>query len=370
MNKFNIDFYKNKNKFFALSITLLLIGLICNIIFGAKLDIQFAGGAVIKYSVSADVDTNKIASVVKDATGREATVSTSTLISDNSKQISIAFSGNEALSLDEQTAIQQALEDNFSDVTFSLNESTSVDPTMGAKFFQKCLVCFLITVVFLLLYVALRFKKIGGFVAGLTAIIALIHDCLIAYFVFIVFRMNINDIFIAVILTILGYSLNDTIVIYDRIRENNRLMGSKADPREVMNRSLNSVLSRTIYTSLTTFMALFVVFLVSVFYGLDSVKTFSLPMMAGVICGCYSSLFIAAPLFTMWEVHKRNLKAVPAVAASSQNNTNVISAEVATSDSDTTTDNSKPSADKQNKANTNPSATRKKSYGKKKKKKN
>lgn len=88
---------------------------------------------------------------------------------------------------------------------------------MGAKFFQKCLVCLLITFVILLVYIALRFKKIGGLSAGVTALIALVHDVLLVYFSFVIFGFSINDIFIAVILTILGYSLNDTIVIYDRI---------------------------------------------------------------------------------------------------------------------------------------------------------
>ncbi len=164
----------------------------------------------------------------------------------------------------------------------------------------------MITFAILLAYIALRFKKIGGLSAGVTAIIALLHDVLIVYFAFIIFGFSINDVFIAVILTILGYSLNDTIVIYDRIRENRKLEPTKSAAAlpAIVNKSLNQTMMRSILTSLTTFMALLVVFIVATIYGLTTVQTFALPMMVGVIVGCYSSLCIAAPLYTMWVVHR------------------------------------------------------------------
>ena len=170
---------------------------------------------------------------------------------------------------------------------------------MGAKFFQKCLVCLLITFVILLVYIALRFKKIGGLSAGVTALIALVHDVLLVYFSFVIFGFSINDIFIAVILTILGYSLNDTIVIYDRIRENRKLSPTKSPDAlpGIVNKSLNQTMTRSILTSLTTFMALLVIYIVATVYGISSVQSFALPMMVGTIVGCYSSLCIAAPLY-------------------------------------------------------------------------
>ncbi len=156
----------------------------------------------------------------------------------------------------------------------------------------------------LLVYIAIRFNRIGGSSAGLTAVLALVHDVMIIYFVFVIFGMSINDIFMAVILTILGYSLNDTIVIYDRIRENKIEMGENAKIRDVMNSALNQTFMRSILTSFTTFIALFVIFIVAILFGLTTVSTFALPMMIGVVSGCYSSLFIAAPVFTMWQERK------------------------------------------------------------------
>ena len=295
MKKFNFDFYKNRKILFGISIGLIVIGLIFNFIRGTKMDIQFVGGAMIKYSVDGEVDTDEIASLVKEETGRDVSVALSKTFGTDANQVTLSFAGNEAVTLDEQQAIATKLSDAYADRTFNVVESSSVDPTMGAKFFQKCLVCLLITFVILLVYIALRFKKIGGLSAGVTALIALV-----------LFGFSINDIFIAVILTILGYSLNDTIVIYDRIRENRKLSPTKSPDAlpAIVNKSLNQTMTRSVLTSLTTFMALLVIYIVAAVYGISSVQSFALPMMVGTIVGCYSSLCIAAPLYTMWAVHK------------------------------------------------------------------
>ena len=290
MKKFDFDFYKNRKILFGISIGLMVIGLIFNFIRGTKMDIQFVGGAMIKYSVDGEVDTDEIASLVKEETGRDVSVALSKTFGTDANQVTLSFAGNEAVTLDEQQAIAQSLSDAYADRTFNVVESSSVDPTMGAKFFQKCLVCLLITFVILLVYIALRFKKIGGLSAGVTALIALVHDVLLVYFAFVIFGFSINDIFIAVILTILGYSLNDTIVIYDRIRENRKLSPTKSPDAlpAIVNKSLNQTMTRSILTSLTTFMALLVIYIVAAVYSISSVQSFALPMMVGTIVGCYS----------------------------------------------------------------------------------
>ena len=310
MKKFNIDFYKNKKIYFALSIAVLVIGLICTIVIGPKLDLQFAGGAMIRYAVDGEVDSNEIASLVEEATGRTVSVTTNESLNGDGYQMTVSFAGNDSVSLEEQQQIAQELSDAYADRTFSVVESSSVDPTMGARFFQKCIVCMAITFVILLVYIALRFRKIGGLSAGVTAIIALLHDVLIVFFAFVIFGFSINDVFIAVVLTILGYSLNDTIVIYDRIRENRRLEPTKSVTAlpGIVNKSLNQTMTRSILTSLTTFMALLVIFIVAVIFGLTTVETFALPMMVGVVVGCYSSICIAAPLYTVWTVHRAGKK--------------------------------------------------------------
>ena len=152
---------------------------------------------------------------------------------------------------------------------------------------------------------SLRYQKISGLTAGLTAIVALLHDVIIAFCVFVVFGMPINDIFIAVVLTLLGYSLNSTIVIYGRVRENKRRNGPRADFVSTMDESLSQTLGRTLLTSLTTFLALVVVLAVAGVFSISTVISFSLPMMVGVAAGCFSSQFIAPNLFAARQVRQQ-----------------------------------------------------------------
>ncbi len=137
---------------------------------------------------------------------------------------------------------------------------------------------------------------------------ALLHDIIIAFCIFVIFGMAINDIFIAVVLTLLGYSLNSTIVIYDRVRENKRKLGPRAEFVGTMDLSLNQTLGRTVLTSLTTFLALVVVLAVAGVFSISTVVSFSLPMMVGVVAGCFSSQFIAPNLFAAWQVRKADKK--------------------------------------------------------------
>lgn len=304
--KKKIDFFGKRKVFYGISIALILVGIIAGVIIGPKLDIQFAGGAMIRYSVDGEeVSPDEIQSIIKDKLGKDCSVAVNQDINSDAKHVTISFAGNQSMTPDEQTQVASTLSESFEQANFTLLESNSVDATMGARFFQKCLVCFAITAVFLLLYIALRFKKIGGLSAGVTAIVALLHDILIAFCVFVIFGMSINDIFIAVVLTILGYSLNSTIVIYDRVRENKRKMGPRTGTEEIMNTSLNETLGRTLLTSITTFLALLVVGIVAGLYGISTVVTFAIPMMAGVVAGCFSSQCIAPNIFAMWQIHKR-----------------------------------------------------------------
>ncbi|HIY28342.1 MAG TPA: protein translocase subunit SecF, partial [Firmicutes bacterium] len=135
-------------------------------------------------------------------------------------------------------------------------------------------------------------------------------DVLMVYFTFVIFGFPLDDNFIAVVLTILGYSLNNTIVVYDRVRENRRLLGPKASYEELVDTSINQTLTRSINTSLCTFLAIAVVFIVGLVFNLSSVTTFALPMMIGIVTGCYSSVCLAGPLYVMWQNHKQKKRAV------------------------------------------------------------
>ena len=304
MKKFNIHFFKNRKIYFSISLALIAVGLICNIFMGVNLDIQFRGGAIVKYSYTGAIDTDAVADVSEEVSGDSVDVRIYENVQNDGEaavnHVSISFMGNQSISLENQKKIQESLSAKYPDAGFELVESSSVNPTMGQQFFAKCLIAVAVTFLLLIIYVALRFKKIGGASAGVMAIIALLHDVSIIYFVFVIFRLPINDSFIAVVLTILGYSLNNTIVVYDRVRENRKLMGPKASVEELVDASINQTLTRSINTSLCTFVAIAAVYVVGVIYGLESVSLFALPMMIGVAVGCYSSVCLAGPLYVMW----------------------------------------------------------------------
>lgn len=310
---FHIDFIKNSKIYFGVSIGIMLICLILNIfVLPTRVDIQFTGGTIIKYSYSGDLKEKEVSDAAQKATKETIsfTFSENLASSDsNSHLVSLEFTGQKAITVEEQDEITKQLTEAFPDNNFTVEESSSVDASKGATFFAKCIVAVILAAVLIIIYIGIRFKKIGGFSAGVMAVVALVHDLIIVYFVFAMFNMSLDDNFIAVVLMILGYSVNDTIVIYDRIRESRKKMGPKATTAELANASLNQCLTRTICTSITTIAAIGSVLAVALIYNIDSIISFALPMMIGLISGCYSSICIAVPLWVRWKYHSDKKKA-------------------------------------------------------------
>ncbi len=309
-----VHFTKFSKVFFGISLGIILIGIICNFVFGTQLDIQFRGGSYIKYSYVGNVDTDKLKDVIQTNTKQEVTMSISSDILSNSKKgdaytIRVEFAGTKAISTDEQKKLTQTVQKAFPDNNFKVLEASAIESSMGSKFLLKCLTAVAIASILMVLYVTIRFRKIGGLSAGVMALVALFHDVAMIYFMYVIFQMPIDSNFIAVVLMILGYSLNDTIVIYDRVREERRNFGAKEDIGYVFDYSATKVLRRTIFTSLTTLIAIGTVLVVSMIFNISSVTSFALPMMIGVISGCYSSVCIAGPLWVMWQKHKKKAKA-------------------------------------------------------------
>ena len=315
-------FLENRKKFLIFALCVICLGVVFNIFRGVKLDIKFTGGAMLKYSYSLDktvsasdvsasdymkLDKEKVAAVVKDVTGKDSNITIAQSASSEGgvkNTVTVSMSGKNTIAEDAGEQVAQKLTEQYPKLDFSLLESNSVDATTGSEFFGKCLVAVILAAVFMIIYVALRFKKIGGMSAGVTAIIAIIHDCLIVYFTFVIFGFSIDDNFIAVLLTIIGYSINSTIIIYDRIRENRSVMGAKATYAELANRSLNETLGRTINTNITLLAAVLTIVIVAYIYDIRSIITFAVPMMAGVIAGAYSSMFISNALWVTWREYR------------------------------------------------------------------
>lgn len=314
MKKFSIKFYQHRKIYIGISLAIFAVGIIFNLIFGTELDIDFRGGALVEYSYTGTVDQETVDQAIADALGQPVTVTITDGLTDaagnSTNTLTISLSGSDGISLDDQQAIDDQLAAAYPDSTFEMIQSSSVPPTMGSMFFAKCLVAVGLAAVLLVVYVAFRFRKIGGMSAGVMSLVALFHDVLMVYFTFVIFGFPLDDNFIAVVLTILGYSLNNTIVVYDRVRENRRLLGPKASYEELVDTSINQTLTRSINTSLCTFLAIAVVFIVGLVFNLSSVTTFALPMMIGIVTGCYSSVCLAGPLYVMWQNHKQKKRAV------------------------------------------------------------
>ena len=301
--KKQFDFVGHLKMFALISLGIMLIGLVVNLVFGTRMDVAFKGGTLLRYSYETAPDLDALTKAAKDTLGDNAGVAFDTV--NSTDVVSVTLPGE--ISLEQQDAFAHTLETDFADAKLVSFSSNTLTASMGARFFLRCLFAVGLAAVLLLIYVGLRFRKIGGVSAGVAALIALLHDLLIVYFTFVIFRIELNENFVAVMLTILGYSLNDTIVIFDRIRTNRARMSAPLD--EVVNTSLKQVMRRTVITTVTTSVAIATVAVVALVMHVDSIISFALPMLLGSISGCYSSLALSAPIWVRWMQHKEKKKA-------------------------------------------------------------
>ncbi len=296
MKKF--DFVAFLPKALIISAAIMVIGLLCNIIFGTQMDISFKGGTQIRYSYTAEPDMAKFEELAKKHLGGEASLQLDEV--NSKKVVSISLPGE--ISPDQSQALTDAVEKDLKDAGLKLETSNTLSASMGTKFLFRCLLALALAAALLIVYVGIRCSTIGGISAGVSALIALIHDLLIVYFTFVIFGLNLNDNFVAVMLTILGYSLNDTIVIFDRVRSLRRR--SDAPLADVVNESLHNVMRRTIVTTVTTCLAILAVLVVALVMHVDSIVSFALPMLLGAISGSYSSLLLSGPIWVRWMNRK------------------------------------------------------------------
>ena len=295
--------FVGKRKFcFTLSIILILAGpavmLIHSTTGGKALNysLEFSGGTSTNVTFNEDLDIKTIDSevtpVVEEVTG-DKNVQPTKVVGTN--QVIIK---TRALTLDEREALNKALVDKFG-VDESLIQAESISATVSNEMRRDAVVAVIVATIFMLLYIWFRFKDIRF--AG-SAVLALLHDVLVVLTFYAISRISVGNTFIACMLTIVGYSINATIVIFDRIREN--LHGSRRldEIEEVVNRSITQTLTRSIYTSLTTFIMVAVLYIM----GVSSIREFAAPLMVGIICGAYSSVCITGAL---WLVMKKKIGA-------------------------------------------------------------
>ena len=300
------NFIGNRKKFYTFSCALIAVVLVFCAVFGVKMDVEFKGGSMITLAYEGDVDLNDLKSAIGSELGKsDLTLQTGSDISGN-QTLTVTLPGSDTLTTEQLDNLLASMNEQYPDNNFAQNEVSNVDATIGNEFLLKSVVALVAACVLILLYVAYRFRKIGGLKAGSTAIVALLHDMFVVFGVFVILRIPLNGNFIAALLTILGYSINDTVVIYDRIRENSALYGKKQmSLAELVNLSINQSFARSLMTSITTCLALGVVCVISVIYRLDSIYSFAFPLLFGMVSGVYSTICIATPLWVDWKNKKK-----------------------------------------------------------------
>ncbi len=267
-------------------------------------------------TVSGTTSTTASSTVSGTASSDVSSTTSSAVSSTTSGTSSVATSSNSEAVLSEsmvdiQTALGHILNKNFPDNGFKTLDGNTVNPTLAGAFLGKSLFAVLFAGLLVVVYIGIRFRKIGGVSAGLSAFVALVHDVIISFFACTICGLEIDTNFFAVALTLFGYSLNATIVIFDRIREN-RKMHPEMTVRQQVNKSISETFMRSLITSFATFIAIICVVVVAEFFGVTALRSFAIPMSVGVVAGCFSSVFIAGPVWVKWmeyvEKRKPNAK--------------------------------------------------------------
>lgn len=288
----NVDFMKNSNKYFAVSIFVILLGIIFIFINGINLDIEFTGGKAVEISINSDFTEQDINNIVKEITPEIPVIQKT---GQDSKGVIVSFNNIEDEKL---TEISNKIKEIYPE---SGQPSTkTVQPIYGNELKKSAIISVLAAVSLMIIYIAVRFTKIGGLSSGITASVGLLHNVLIMIAVYIIFKIPVNSAFIAAILTIIGYSINDTIIVYDRIRENRELY-KKETLASLINMTIKQVLKRTVNTTVTSSATVAVLLGFAVYFGQQTLIQFTFPLLIGLLVGTYSSICIATPLWYKWQ---------------------------------------------------------------------
>ena len=277
---FNI--IEKRSIFFIISAIVIIAGIVGFAINGGfNTDIDFTGGTEIYVNIGAEYDEMAIRDALKGVDGVE-------ISSVQKSGETEAIIKTKELSQEQKVAAQDAIKAAFADSTILSVDNVSA--SVGRELWNNAATSIAIAAILMLIYITFRFELL----TGISAVLALIHDMLVMMSVYALFQFPVNTSFIAAILTILGYSINATIVVFDRIRENTRFL-KKDSFANVVNKSIWQTMGRSINTSITTLIVLVALYVL----GVPSIKEFAMPLIIGVVCGCYSSVFLAGQFWVL-----------------------------------------------------------------------
>jgi len=291
LKKTNIDFMGKKYYAFALSAIILVIGIIAVVQVArgtANLGIDFTGGTAVQIKFEKPFALSEVRKALEDGGLKDVELQDMPV----EKKVLIRVKKQEETIGGFSEKIVSVLSQRFADQKLVVESTTEIGPKVGERLRKDALWAIIAATAGLLIYIAFRFQ----FRFGIGATIATLHDVLAVLALFYVLNREINLVIIAALLAIAGYSLTDTVVVYDRIRENLRMR--QRDPVEVVvNQSINEVLSRTIITAMTTLLAALALF----FFGGEVIHDFALAIIVGIVVGTFSSIFIASPIVLLWK---------------------------------------------------------------------
>jgi len=272
-----------------LSSAIIVAGLIMMMVSGLNYGIDFTGGTVMEMNLHKNASDSDIRQIT-DSVDKNLSINK---IGDKKETIQIKTKKD--LDNEARTALFKKFADKYSLKDDDLIKAEQIGPSIGKEIRDKAVISVAIATVGMLIYISFRFELSYG----LAAVLALVHDVLVVLAFYAIFNIPVNSPFIAGMLTVVGYSINDTIVIFDRIRENVKTMKGK-DYAALADSSINQTVARSINTSLTTLVAISALYIV----GVESIRDFTLPLIAGIAIGTYSSIFIASPIWVMLKQKK------------------------------------------------------------------
>lgn len=299
-----IDFMGKRKAIFLFTAAVLVAGTIVSAVRGVSLDIQFTGGVILKYSCEGTPNIDAEAKAVQEALKRPVSAQAAKDFVSGKEKLVLNLGGNQGITPEDQEKVLKTIQKTEPKQNYKSSESYAVEPYMGARALKNSVIAIVVASLFIVVYIRLRFSALSGLSAGVSGVIALLHDVFIVFLVFGVCKIPLNDAFVSVTLTIIGYSINDTIVLYDRIREHMK-EHSKEGLVPLVNRSITETLGRTINTAFTTVLCVAIVLVFAVVYNIESIKIFALPMLVGMISGCYSSICIASAIWVSWKNRKQ-----------------------------------------------------------------
>ncbi|SDY87322.1 protein translocase subunit SecF [Tindallia californiensis] len=286
-----MEIIHRKKIWFSISAMIMLVAILFISFTGVNTGIDFTGGTIMEFDFKQQVEVNDIRQIT-DTFDTDASIN---FIGSGQEQVQIRTIID--MNHQERMKVFSMLQETYDIIEDDFIRAEQFGPSIGKEIQNRAYLSILIASIGMLIYITLRFELSFG----LAAIAALLHDILIVVAIFIIFQIPINSPFVAAMLTVLGYSINDTIVVFDRIRENRKIM-KKYDYVSLTTDSIRQTVRRSLYTSATTLITIIALYIL----GVPMIKDFALPLIAGIISGTYSSIFIASPIWVMLKERSKD----------------------------------------------------------------